>query len=183
MTWKHWLAMVAPWVGIIAVLLVSRSCQKDWEAKDVERVEEIGRYVFLAKGASDRAASAASEASSATRRAEAAEAELEKLKGQLQPSPHEVCRVPIARRDRIIKKQEEQINIHKATQEMLWTVRENDLEEIKNLRTALELQGDRAEGWKKSAKNNRRDKILIGTFSAIGGGAVVALGVWGAGQL
>ena len=185
MNWKCGLAIAVPWALLIAALLIGRSCQDDWEAKDMERVEEIGRYVFLAKAAHEKAAIAAADANAA----KAKLAELEAETGTLitaikkEPRPHEVCRVPIARRERIIQKQQEQIDIHKATEETLWLAREHDLEEIKNLRTALELQGDRAEGWKKSAKRNRRDKILIGTFSAIGGAGVMALGVWGAGQL
>lgn len=181
--WKCGLAIAIPWVAFVAVLLVSRSCEMKWEAKDLERKEEIAVAVFRADAEGEKAAIAAADAEGHKARADAAEAEIEALKGHLQPVTNEVCRVPVARRDRIIRRQEEQINIHKATEDALWVMREHNLEEIKNLRTALELQGDRAEGWKKSAKRNRRDKILIGTFSAIGGAGVMALAVYGAGQL
>ena len=183
MTWKCWIVIAAHWVVLVAVLLVSRSCQSEWEAKDAGRMEDIQRYQFLAKNAGDRAAIAVEDANDSKRQVVALEEEIEKLKAHLQPVTHEPCRVPVARRDRIIKKQEEQINILKATEEALWLTREHDLEEIKNLRMALELQGDRAEGWKKSASKSKRDKILIGVGSAIGGAGVMALGVWGAGQL
>ena len=181
--WKCGLAIAVPWVALVAVLLISRSCQTEWEAKEADRLEDIHRYQFLAKNAGERAAIAVEDANDAKRQVVALEEEIVALTGHLQPVTHEPCRVPVARRDRIIKKQEEQINIHKATEQMLWEVRGHDLEEIKNLRMALELQGERAEGWKKSAKKSRRDKILIGVGSAVGGAGIMALGVWGAGQL
>ena len=181
--WKCWLVIAAHWVVLIAVLLASRSCQNEWEAKDAGRMEDIQRYQFLASSAGQKAAIASEEANDAKRKAAALEEEIERLKNLLQPVVHEPCRVPVARRDRIIRKQKEQIDILKATEEALWLTREHDLEEIKHLRTALTLQTDRAEGWKKSAKKSRRDKILIGVGSAIGGAGVMALGVWGAGQL
>jgi hypothetical protein len=183
MNWKCWMVIAASWLVIIAVLLVSRSCQNEWAAKDASRVEDIQRYQFLAQSAGQKAAIAAEDANTSKRKAAALEEEIEKLKTLLQPVTYEPCRVPVARRDRIIRKQEEQIDILEATEQALWLTREHDLEEIKNLRIALELQGDRADGWKKSASKSRRDKILIGVGSAIGGAGVMALAVYGAGQL
>jgi hypothetical protein len=183
MSWKCWIVIAAHWAVLVTVLLVSRSCQSEWAAKDAGRVQDIQRYQFLASAAGERAAIASEDANDSKRQAAALEEEIEKLQDLLKPVTHEPCRVPVARRDRIIRKQEEQINILKATEEALWLTREHDLEEIKNLRTALTLQTDRAEGWKKSASKSRRDKILIGVGSAIGGAGVMALGVWGAGQL
>ena len=183
MNWKCWMVIAASWLVIIAVLLVSRSCQNEWAAKDASRVEDIQRYQFLAKNAGDRAAIAAEDANDSKRKAAALEEEIEKLKTLLQPVTHEPCRVPVARRDRIIRKQEEQIDIHKATEEMLRASLLARDTQILNLETALGLQERRAEGWKKSAARSKRDKILIGVGSAIGGAGVMALAVYGAGQL
>jgi hypothetical protein len=168
---------------LIAVLLVSRSCQCEWAAKDAGRVEDIQRYQFLAQSAGQKAAIAAEDANDARRKAAELEEEIRVLTGHLQPVTHEPCRVPVSRRDRIIKKQKEQINIHKATEEMLRASLLARDTQVLNLETALGLQERRAEGWKKSASKSRRDKILIGVGSAIGGAGVMALGVWGAGQL
>jgi hypothetical protein len=183
MTWKCGLVIAAHWLVIIAVLLVSRSCQNEWAAKDASRVEDIQRYQFLAQSAGQKAAIAAEDANDARRKAAELEEEIRVLTGHLQPVTHEPCRVPVARRDRIIQKQKEQIDIHKATEEMLRASLLARDTQILNLETALGLQERRAEGWKKSASKSRRDKILIGVGSAIGGAGVMALGVWGAGQL
>jgi len=183
MSWRCWIVIAAHWVVLIAVLLVSRSCQSEWEAKDVGRQEDIKRYQFLAKDAGERAATASENANELRRQVVVAEAEIAALTEHLQPITHEPCRVPVSRRDRIIKKQKEQINIHKATEEMLRNSLLARDTQILNLETALGLQERRAEGWKKSASKSKRDKILIGVGSAIGGAGVMALGVWGAGQL
>lgn len=183
MTWKCWLVIAAHWAVLVAVLLVSRSCQKDWEMKDQGRVQEIARFQFLAKSSGEKAAIAIEDANDAERKVKVLEDEIAILTDGLQPVPHERCRVPIARRDRVIRKQAEAIDIRKATEDMLRDALLAQESQILNLETALSLQEERAEGWKKSAKNQRRDKILIGVGSAIGGAGIMALSVYAAGQL
>ena len=182
MTWKCWLAAVLQWALLAVALLVGRSCQQEWAAKDAELVAELERYKFLARQSSDRALEANERANTSDRRADELERETARLVEQLEPAP-ERCRVPIARRDRVIKNQAKEIDVRKATEKYLRESVAARETQILNLETTLSLQEERVDGWKKQAQRSRRDKILIGVGSAIGGAGVMALGVWGAGQL
>ena len=199
MDWKGILgiALACLFAGLLSGLVLgARGCEGESITKllqeNAELKSDVTRYRFLAKQAEDERAKHAGRRHTAERAAAAIAAKeaaandrIKRLRRRMVQAGHKADERDelIAELDRDRNAKAEQINWLQAALDASKAETTSAIEAEHALNKALVASEERADKLEAHATKGRKQKILIGVGSAIGGAGVMALGVWGAGQL